>query len=171
MNCVLVRSARLKDFHNGDSYISKNQDRTRAILASPPRPVTCELTPYSQLLPSSRSSGPFLLRTIAERDCQGNPASARPLAASGFVHFSLVNDQTRLTDTANEIRLLDGRRVLVRAGCDRALLTYYRALSFTILQALWCRSLWCKSPPGISLASESTTPPFETQSKQMPPAH
>ena len=64
----------------------------------------------------------FWRRTIAERDRQVHPASARPPAAPAFLPVALVDDQTRLPDTAIEICLVDGRRLRVHAGCDRTLL-------------------------------------------------
>jgi transposase-like protein len=51
-------------------------------------------------------------RTIAERDRQRTPA---------FLPVAVV-EANRLRDSFIEIRLVDGRRLRVRSGCDRALL-------------------------------------------------
>jgi transposase-like protein len=64
----------------------------------------------------------FWRRTIAERDLRGKPASDQPLAAPAFLPVAVVDGPTRLRDTAIEIQLVDGRRVRIRAGCDRTLL-------------------------------------------------
>src|SRR5271170_979565 len=60
-------------------------------------------------------------RTIAERDHHGKPAPSQPLAAPAFLPVAVVDGPTRLHDLPIEIRLVDGRRVRIRAGCDRAL--------------------------------------------------
>jgi transposase-like protein len=62
-------------------------------------------------------------RTIAERDHDGEAASSPPpLGAPAFLPVAVVDRPTRLPDSPIEIRLVDGRRVRIRAGCDRALL-------------------------------------------------
>jgi transposase-like protein len=61
-------------------------------------------------------------RTIAERDRQGKPASPQPIAAPAFLPVAVVDGPARLHDSPIEIRLVDGRRVRIRAGCDRTLL-------------------------------------------------
>ena len=61
-------------------------------------------------------------RTIAERDGRAQPAPSQPLAPPAFLPVAVVDRPVRLDDSAIEIRLVDGRRVRIRAGCDRALL-------------------------------------------------
>jgi transposase-like protein len=60
-------------------------------------------------------------RTIAERDRQGKPVP-QPLGAPAFLPVAVVDGPARLHDSPIEIRLVDGRRVRIRAGCDRTLL-------------------------------------------------
>jgi transposase-like protein len=61
-------------------------------------------------------------QTIAERDRRGETAPAQPLTApAAFLPVVVVDGPTR-HDSPIEIRLVDGRRVRIRAGCDRALL-------------------------------------------------
>lgn len=60
-------------------------------------------------------------RTIAERDRLGKPAP-QPLATPTFLPVAVVDGPACLPDSPIEIRLVDGRRVRIRAGCDRALL-------------------------------------------------
>jgi hypothetical protein len=61
-------------------------------------------------------------RTIAERDRLGKPVLPQPLAAPAFLPVAVVDGPTRLDDSPIEIRLVDGCRVRIRAGCDRTLL-------------------------------------------------
>jgi transposase-like protein len=61
-------------------------------------------------------------RTVAERDRHGTPAPSQPLGAPAFLPVAVVDRPTRLHDSPIEIRLVDGRRVRIHAGCDRALL-------------------------------------------------
>jgi transposase-like protein len=70
-------------------------------------------------------------RTIAERDRRGKPARAQPLAAPAFLPVAVVDGPARLPDLPIEIRLVDGRRVRVRAGCNRALLADVLAILHT----------------------------------------
>ena len=59
----------------------------------------------------------FWRRTIAERDRQAE-SDRRP----AFVPVVMTDQPTSTSDTPIEIRLANGRRLRVRAGCDRALL-------------------------------------------------
>jgi transposase-like protein len=59
-------------------------------------------------------------RTIAERDRLAKPAP--PVAASAFLPVAVVGGPPLPHDSPIEIRLVDGRRVRIRAGCDRTLL-------------------------------------------------
>ena len=61
-------------------------------------------------------------RTIAERDRHGISAPPQPPAAPAFLPVAVVDGPPRLPDSPIEIRLVDGRRVRIRAGCDRTLL-------------------------------------------------
>ncbi len=61
-------------------------------------------------------------RTIAERDRHARPAPAQPLATPAFLPVAVVDGLTSRHDSPIEIRLVDGRRVRIRAGCDRTLL-------------------------------------------------
>jgi transposase-like protein len=61
-------------------------------------------------------------RTIAERDRDGKPAASQPLGAPAFLPVAVVDRPARLHDSPIEICLGEGRRVRIRAGCDRALL-------------------------------------------------
>ena len=61
-------------------------------------------------------------RTIAERDRRGKPTSDQPIAAPAFLPVAVVDGAPRPHDSPIEIRLVDGRRVRIRAGCDRTLL-------------------------------------------------
>ena len=61
-------------------------------------------------------------RTIAERDRRGKPTSDQPIAAPAFLPVAVVDGPPQPHDSPIEIRLVDGRRVRIRAGCDRTLL-------------------------------------------------
>lgn len=61
-------------------------------------------------------------RTIAQRDRRVKSAPDESIAPPAFVPVAVVAGPSRLPDSAIEIRLVDGRRVRVHAGCDRALL-------------------------------------------------
>ena len=61
-------------------------------------------------------------RAIAARDRRGKPAPPQPLAAPAFLPVAVVDGPPQPHDSPIEIRLVDGRRVRIRAGCDRALL-------------------------------------------------
>ena len=61
-------------------------------------------------------------RTIAQRDRRVKSAPDESITPPAFVPVAVVAGPSRLPDSAIEIRLVDGRRVRVRAGCDRALL-------------------------------------------------
>jgi transposase-like protein len=61
-------------------------------------------------------------RTFAERDRLGKTATPQPVATPAFLPVAVVDGPTRLPDSLIEIRLVDGCRVRIRAGCDRALL-------------------------------------------------
>jgi transposase len=58
-------------------------------------------------------------RTIAERDRHDKATPGQPPA---FLPVAVVETPSRRHDSPIDIRLADGRRVRVRAGCDRALL-------------------------------------------------
>jgi transposase-like protein len=60
-------------------------------------------------------------RSIAERDRDGKAALSPPLGAPAFLPVAVVDCPTRLPDSPIEICLVDGRRVRIHAGCDRAL--------------------------------------------------
>jgi hypothetical protein len=61
-------------------------------------------------------------RIIAERDRHVKPAPSQPIGVPAFLPVAVVDRPTRVPDSPIEIRLVDGRRVRIRAGCDRALL-------------------------------------------------
>lgn len=69
-------------------------------------------------------------RNINERDRHGKPAP-QPLATPAFLPVAVVDGPTNLHDSPIEIRLVDGRRVRIRAGCDRALLADVLAILHT----------------------------------------
>jgi len=60
-------------------------------------------------------------RTIAKRDHHGKPVP-EPLGTPAFLPIAVVDGPARFHDSPIEIRLVDGRRVRIRAGCDRTLL-------------------------------------------------
>ena len=67
----------------------------------------------------------FWRRTIAERDHQAESdhiAERDHQARPAFVPVVMADPPTSTSDTPIEIRLANGRRLRVRAGCDRALL-------------------------------------------------
>jgi transposase len=61
-------------------------------------------------------------RTIAERDRHDKPMRGQPDAAPAFLPVAVIETPSRRHDSPIDIRLTDGRRVRVRAGCDRTLL-------------------------------------------------
>jgi hypothetical protein len=70
-------------------------------------------------------------RTIAKRDRLGEATPCQPLAAPAFLPVAVVGGPPLPHDSPIEIRLVDGRRVRVRAGCDRTLLADVLAILHT----------------------------------------
>jgi hypothetical protein len=69
----------------------------------------------------------FWRRVIAERDRETaatttTPAAAAVPSAAAFVPVAVIEGPTRRCAVPIDIRLVDGRCVRVRAGCDRQLL-------------------------------------------------
>lgn len=64
-------------------------------------------------------------RIVAERDLE---ADLGKTAVPAFMPITVVDAQTGGGDSPIDIRLADGRRVRVRSGCDRELLTMVIAI-------------------------------------------
>ena len=72
-----------------------------------------------------RETAFYFWRTeIVKRDCE---AAAEPKAAPAFVPVAVI-DAPVIADAPIDIRLVQGHRVRVRAGCDRGLLADVLAL-------------------------------------------
>ncbi len=67
-----------------------------------------------------RETSFYFWRTeIAKRDRE---AATEPMPAPAFVPVAVIDPPAIRTEASIEIRLVDGHRVRVRSGCDRALL-------------------------------------------------
>lgn len=96
-----------------------------ADLASASRAATIRGRDRSCILPIERTSRDFVFywkKEIAKRDRESASAATTASPALVFVPVAVINSPAHRDETPIDIRLAEGHRVRVRAGCDCALL-------------------------------------------------